>query len=907
MARLLRAVRTGERRDVAAAFAALFGLVGSHSVLETARDALFLSSIPASRLPLVYVAIAAVSLVAAELHGRVSGSLRARSALSAWIAIAALGTAGFWALLPRLGASGLYALYVWSGVVSTLSLLQFWTLLGGAFSITQARRLFAPIGLGSVLGATAGSAAAGALAGVTDARHLVLVAAVGFAGSALVPRWLCEPGAPAPLQPDRGRGSIGEAARVAIRLPYARRLVGLAVVAAAAAAVADYLFKSTAAASLPAAELARFFALTYAALNAVSLAVQLVLVRPLLARLNPIGALAVLPVLLALGGAGFAAATGLIAALAIKGADGALRHTLHRTGSELLFVPLPPWARVRVKAMADAIGQRGGQCVASLAILGALALGAPPAAFGIGLAVLAAAWLVGVADARRHYLDLFRHRLDEDRISHLDEFPELDVASLEAMIATLDSGDHAQVIAAMEVLEREGKAHLVPALILYHPSERVVEHALGLLVRAGRRGALHAIDRLVDHPSQRVRQAMVAARSVLADDEDWLRMRLSLEESPEVRAAIMVNLIAAGAVVGGDARDALDSLLAHASADTRAALAEGIARRNARGFERVLLALAGAREPAVRAAAARAMGTARAAELLPALIRLTAVEGSRQDAGASLVAYGPDGLRAIATALADPATPAAVRWQLPPIAARFDPHAAAPMLLGQLGGEWDGMVGYRTICALEGIARSRPDVPLDRAALAAVIDATVRRAYRYLDDRVALTRGAERDPRRATDGHALLCRLLADKLDHAVGRLFRLLGLGHPAEDFGRIWRGLRSRRGDLRDSGVELTESVLRPPLRGAVLGLIDDADDDARLAAAGPYREPGPPDYEALLERLLASPSESIRLITVHHVGELALDRLRPRVEALARAEDPPGDASRALSRLSEARRAG
>ena len=59
MARLFEAVRTEERRDVAVAFLTLFALVGSHAVLETARDALFLSRIPSSRLPIVYIAIAA--------------------------------------------------------------------------------------------------------------------------------------------------------------------------------------------------------------------------------------------------------------------------------------------------------------------------------------------------------------------------------------------------------------------------------------------------------------------------------------------------------------------------------------------------------------------------------------------------------------------------------------------------------------------------------------------------------------------------------------------------------------------------------------------------------------------------------------------------------------------------------
>lgn len=905
----LRSIRTDERRDVAAAFFTLFGLGSSHAMLETARDALFLSSIPASRLPLVYVAIAGLSLAVAELHGRIARALAPRALLGVWLAAAAAGTAAFWALLPGLGAWALYALYVWSGLVATFALLQLWTLLGDAFSIGQAKRLYGPIGLGSVVGAVAGSAAAGGLADALAARHLVGVAAIGFAATALVP--LGFRGASGAAEPGDGRGrgdTLGRAARFVARHPYARRLVGLVLIGAAATTLADFLFKSAAAAAIAPDDLARFFALVYAALNAGALVVQVLLVGPALRRLTVLGALVVLPCLLAAGGAGLAAAGGLGAALAIRGADGMLRHTLHRTAAELLFVPLAARARARAKALADAVGQRGGQCAASLAILAAGWLGAPPAVLAVGLTALAGLWLAGLVDLRRHYLELFRRVLREDRVGHLDEFPELDIASLETLIATLDSQTELEVIAAMTLLERERRARLVPVLILYHPSEPVVEHALGLFVRTGRKNAVPALDHLVDHPSVRIRQAVIAARAALVDDERWLRMRLSEEESPEVRAAIMVNLIASGAIVGSDAHDALESLLRHGSVATRVALAEAIARLSARGFEATLTALCRAAEPSVRAAAARAAGSVRSPELLPALIELTSAESTREAASAALAAYGDAGLAALADALADRATPREVRWQLPGIAARLAPRPAASALLTQLAREWDGMVRYRIIVGLETLRRRQPDVELDAAILEAAIDGSIRRAYRYLDRRLSLARGAESDPRRATDGHRLLGRLLADKQAHAVGRLFRLLGLLHPGEDFSRIYRGLRSARREVRDSGVELTEVVLRPPRRGAVLGLIGDMPDGQRLAAAGPFHAPLGLGYEALLEAMLDSQSESVRLLAIHHVGELGLRSLAPRIEELARAEDPAGDAARALSLLGqEAARAG
>ena len=90
----------------------------------------------------------------------------------------------------------------------------------------------------------------------------------------------------------------------------------------------------------------------------------------------------------------------------------------------------------------------------------------------------------------------------------------------------------------MDVLERERKGRLVPALILYHPTEDVVTHALALFVRAAaqeRRPRHRSADR---HESPRIRAAAIAARSALAHDARLLNLRLSMEDSPEVRATI---------------------------------------------------------------------------------------------------------------------------------------------------------------------------------------------------------------------------------------------------------------------------------------------------------------------------------------------------------------------------------
>jgi hypothetical protein len=156
-------------------------------------------------------------------------------------------------------------------------------------------------------------------------------------------------------------------------------------------------------------------------------------------------------------------------------------------------------------------------------------------------------------------------------------------------------------------------------------------------------------------------------------------------------------------------------------------------------------------------------------------------------------------------------------------------------------------------------------------------------AFRLLHWRSVLEQGAKRRPGRSTPGHGLLVQLLRDKEEQAIERLFRLLALRHRGEDFKGIYRGLRSSQPRARASSRELLENVLEPALRGPVLAVVDDGGDAERLARAGAAYVPDPLEYEDVLSLILRTGGESLRCVAAHHVGELRLAALRPRLEEL------------------------
>jgi hypothetical protein len=168
---------------------------------------------------------------------------------------------------------------------------------------------------------------------------------------------------------------------------------------------------------------------------------------------------------------------------------------------------MPDRLRSRIKPAIDVVGQRGGQAVASVFILSQVALGRGDTILAATVAVLCVAWIAAIAELRPHYVDMFRRALREGIIEARGGLPDLDLVSLETLFASLNSRDDDEVAAALDLLHAEGRTHLVPALILYHPTPAVVLRALELFEASGRTDFLPVADRLLDHGEPEVRAA----------------------------------------------------------------------------------------------------------------------------------------------------------------------------------------------------------------------------------------------------------------------------------------------------------------------------------------------------------------------------------------------------------------
>ncbi len=785
--------------------AILFCVIAGHTLMETARDTLFLGELPASRLAIVYGVLAGFAVLASRASTRLVLRFGRRSGLLVTLLLAAYGGCVFY-LLPKTHTA-IYGLYVFSGLVSSIGVVQFWMLASHWFTVAQGRRLFGLISAGGVVGAVAGASMAIAALRFTDVSSLLLLATASYVVAGLLVSTVVmddEPTqAPGPYQ--RGIDSLEDAAALLRQYPYVARLAALLAVSTSALLVTDYLFKSVAARTFHPDELGGFFATYYAALNGLALLVQLLVSGYLVQRLGVLSAFLVLPVLL-LGGSVATIVVGgiLTVVLLTKAADGGLRHSLHRVTSELLWMPLPDEVRTWSKTFIDTVVVRIAQALTASALLFCASQDwDDPTSLGFGLAGLALVWAVLGIGMRRPYLQVFRSALDNRRRN----VPiELDLDAVELVVEALSSREPPKVIAAMNLLASNKRTRLIPALILYHESTDVLVTALDTISRDGRRDWIPLGTRLLDHENGDVRVAAMRALGrigvVDAADERLYDVR------PEVRghAAFLVeSRDAEGDPSDHQAIREVLSLDGTAGRMAKLGLLASISDAPEQRYADLLIRLVRDADDQVATAAAEGMAKIRDRRFIPLLIGRLDRRTGRPIVRDALTNQGGRALKRLGQALEDPNTKERVRRHIPRAIANFDSQRAIDLLVQQLLGEQLGVVRYRLIRSLgrlvtrgAGRVRGKPLEPLLERALIEHLRMSALAAQ--LNDH-----GSDC----ASRSLPLLIQLLQDKAGQALDRAFRILQIMNPHEDVRSLEGAATSGDRRLRARALEYVDTL--------------------------------------------------------------------------------------------------
>lgn len=811
---LIRRFFQGPRKDIGVGSLLLFVMMAGHALLETARDTLFLTTLPGSQLPWVYFAVAMVSIIVIALQNRARGWLRKKSALtSTLLLVSAVNLVFFFA--PQQGPF-FYVFYVWVAVIATVCVGQFWLLMADRFLLSQAKRVYTVIGGGGLVGATLGALLSGVVVKTMGPTSLLVFGTGFLALAAVVSQFLtAQETVVSPVMAEE-RGAFTEA----LRDTYGRKLILLAFVFTLTLTMLDIAFRSSIATHVEKSQIGLFFAGLNTAFNLLALGVQWFAAGRIVQRLGTMKSLTIFPSLLFASLTLFAATVSFPILILAKSIDGALRHSLNRTAFELLFIPIRGTLRAHVKTLSDSLGTRFGQGVAALIALGLFALGAFPATAAWVLVTTAGLWLSTVWMLRKDYLELFRSQLRDEVVPTSAELRDLDQASIETLVSTLNSEDAERVIHAMELLAARGKDRLIPSSMLYHPTPAIVLSALRTLSQTKRTDYWAAAKNLIGSAVPEVQCLAIAVYTRTAPVIDFDMLRLATGSADiGVRSSAFVALLKNNEVTRKELPRA-SQWLTSGSPEQRAAILRAIREQNVADFDEALPEITADGGPLLGIELAKLVQARPEPRFVPLLLPFLALRGCRAETRSAFLLIGEPAYLFLCEALAKEEIPSQIRRHIPRTLSRFRHPTLARVLSAQLAVEKDRVVFFKLLRGLGRMVTQDPSLKIDSKTLMHSIDRQVARWKELAVWRRELFLQEEKV--RTSPILIQLLGVVEGGERRAFEELFRLLGMKFPLEDFRQIQRSLQSSDAPSRESGRELLENLLKEPRRAEILSLL-------------------------------------------------------------------------------------
>ncbi len=438
--RPFRKVLPGEGLVVLLMVSSVFLILCSYYTMKTAREGLILAhgsfGLTGQELKAYASGVMACLLVGVvPAYGVLAARMR-RIRLIDCCYLAVIASLIVFYLLIHGGVSIGVVFFIWIGLVNLFLVAQFWSYANDLYTEDQGRRLFAIIALGGSLGGIVGPR----LAAIATTENLLLISAALLMPCLvllhLVERFHAHADDESAHQPIGTRGGFG----LVLADRYLMLIAALVFLGALVKTTGEYVLSDSAAQR--AAELvpltahpeltghARFLAIThdreeliktfyshfFVWVNAISFAIQALVVSRAIDRLGIRRALFVMPVI-ALGVYGAIAMVGGFALVrAAKLAENSTDYSLENTVRQTLFLPTDRAAKYKAKAAIDTFAVRAGDTLSALVIwIGVRQIGFHGRQLAVVNIVLVAVWLAiaaGIVHQHRRLATVEERDLD---------------------------------------------------------------------------------------------------------------------------------------------------------------------------------------------------------------------------------------------------------------------------------------------------------------------------------------------------------------------------------------------------------------------------------------------------------------------------------------------------------------
>lgn len=396
----------------------IFLIICALLIVKPTVSALFLSQLGAENLSVAFIIIAVTAVVVSFIYNKSLEKFALRYIIRTTLILFSVGfiAMGCIVALGWVTPFFSYLFYTMVGMFALLATSQFWVLANVVFNVREAKRLFGFIGAGGIAGGIIGGYLTSILAEYVGNGILMILAGLLIAACTLVFKRIWKTRVQSLSKFKRKeRATVSTESSIKLiykskHLTYLAAVIGLGVLVAK---LVDYQFSYIAAAKIPdPQELASFFGFWFSTFNIVSLLIQLFVTNKILENTDISVSLIALPIGIVLLCLALLVFPELWIVIIIKGLDGSLKQSLHKSAVELLALPIPSSIKNKTKTFIDVVVDSLATGIAGfllIFVIKGLELSATYITLITILIVLV--WIIVVFKVRDAYLGTFKESI----------------------------------------------------------------------------------------------------------------------------------------------------------------------------------------------------------------------------------------------------------------------------------------------------------------------------------------------------------------------------------------------------------------------------------------------------------------------------------------------------------------
>ncbi len=909
-------IREGELQRAALMQAYIFLVISTLLIVKPTVNGLFLIKFSVESLPNAFILVAIAAAIVSTLYSRLLTKIPLHKIMSGTLMYSVISLVLFGALLLFNVAEGLvlYLFYVWVAIFALLATSQFWVLANLVFNAREAKRLFGFIGAGAIGGGIFGGYLTSALAQVMRVEFLLFVCALLLSVCIPIVRKLWSQsvaGMQTPFQQKKRLNGFAEHPINLIRqsrhLTYLAGIVGVSVMVAK---LVDYQFSGIAASVIfNPDELTAFFGFWFSTFNLLSLLLQLFLTRRVVGTFGVGTSLFFLPSLILVAAILLLIFPELLlAAVFLKMSDGSLKQSINKAAMELIILPVPTDIKNQTKTFIDVFVDSVATGISGLLLIFVVkGLDFSTQAISLIIVALILGWIYLAYLVRGEYLHSFKLKIDRARGEAPPSKKQIDLSSESAiggLTKVLEHGTEKQILYVLtKIRELNNERFFEPVRkLLQHPSAEVKAEAIATLYFYKKHPLVEEVEPLILDPSQRVK---IQAFEYLIEHSPSHSLTLMNEylrdEDFRVRGAAMVTL-------ARDNRDNPRMKAAFGLKDRVIDLLQEIPfikNPEEERFEKitVLKTIGHANipelhehifpffsdgSPEVVKHAILAAGRTLSPIFIDRLARFLTDEHHRESATEALAHYDKAIVPELRRLTHTPGISAEAIRVFPSVVKKIGSQQSVDFLF-ELFDYDDTVLQQSALRGLNSLRNTHPHLKFDKKEIVRRI-LNEARLYQdtlsalYAQVYIRLTRKS--DPVTELEKEQLearmgLIRLIEQRLDRNLERIFRLLGLNYPSEDIFAIYESLRSEKDDLRLNALEFLDNLLEPNLKKVIIPLIETAMlETITEEAVKNLNLKIPTEYDCF-KMLLRGKDMRIKLAVLYLIGQLGDKKFLPLVE--------------------------